>query len=125
VGQSNRFRGRLLASEGSGRFAVELDSGGRVYAAGPSDVSAGEAVSLIVRPEELSIEVTEGNGDFNAVVTAITYLGASRQLRLASERLGELMAVVQGARHPAREGDRVAVTWEPSGAWIVPEVPSP
>jgi spermidine/putrescine transport system ATP-binding protein len=123
VGQSNRFSGRVLGPQGPGRFVVELETGARVPASGPPRLMPGDAVSVIVRPEELAIEANSesSDDDLAATVSTITYLGASRQLRLVSERLGELVAMVQGAAHPAREGDRVAVTWEPDAAWIVPE----
>jgi spermidine/putrescine transport system ATP-binding protein len=123
VGQSNRFSGRVLGPDVPGRFVVELETGSRVPASGPHHLMPGDAVSVIVRPEELTIESTSdaSDGDLTATVSTITYLGPSRHLRLASERLGDLVALVQGAAHPAREGDRVAVTWEPDAAWIVPE----
>jgi spermidine/putrescine transport system ATP-binding protein len=128
VGLSNRFPGHVIAAAVSGRFTVELEPGTRVQAAGPEGVAEGAPVSVIVRPEELRIAASTGDGgdedDLRARVSTITYLGASRQLRLDSERYGDLVAVVQGALHPAREGDRVTVTWDPDAAWIVPERPA-
>jgi len=129
VGLSNRFAGRIVGQSGAGLYEVEFDAGSRVRAVGPDRLSDGQAVSVIVRPEELRIAGPSGpdsdsSDALRAIVSSISYLGPSRQLRLEAETFGELVAVVQGASRGAGEGDRVTVAWSPDAAWIVPDGPA-
>jgi ABC-type Fe3+/spermidine/putrescine transport system ATPase subunit len=129
VGLSNRFAGRIVGQSGAGLYEVEFDAGSRVRAVGPDRLSDGQAVSVIVRPEELRIAGPSGpdsgsSDALRAIVSSISYLGPSRQLRLEAETFGELVAVVQGASRAAGEGDRVTVAWSPDAAWIVPDGPA-
>ncbi len=128
VGLSNRFRGRVFENGRDGRFTVELDTGGRIAASGPPDLAPGREVSVILRPEELRIGgpdvrdvAADGTEPHRARVSDVSYLGPSRYIRLESERLGELLATLQGTSHVAGEGDPVTVSWTPDAAWIVPE----
>jgi hypothetical protein len=104
----------VAGRDGDG-YAVRLGDGSVVAAAGPPDLAEGAAVSVIVRPEDVLL----ADGGLPARVTAVSYLGPSRSVRLESEALGGLVATVPGNAGPLAEDARVAVSWRGRDAWLV------
>jgi putative spermidine/putrescine transport system ATP-binding protein len=90
----------------------------------PPQASAGQTVSLAVRPEELELGATEGHNNLRGTVESITFLGSIVRVRvnageaslnadLFNERLLELPKV----------GDAVTINFPEHAAWIL-ESPS-
>jgi spermidine/putrescine transport system ATP-binding protein len=118
VGEANRFPGKVSAADGD-RYRVALDGGPEVAARGPADLSPGQAVTMIVRPEHVKIQ---HNGDAGppARVTDASFMGPVRRLRLESERLGTLIVAQHGEAALAPLDTRVGVSFNDGAAWLVP-----
>jgi ABC-type Fe3+/spermidine/putrescine transport system ATPase subunit len=114
VGMANRLAGKVSTRAGDG-YAVRLEDGSTQEASGPEGLAEGDAVSLIVRPEDVRLD----SGGVPATVRSVSYLGPSRSVRLDTEHLGELVATVPGSAGPVAEGDRTGVAWSPRDAWLV------
>jgi ABC-type Fe3+/spermidine/putrescine transport system ATPase subunit len=114
VGMANRLAATVTGPSAAG-YTVRLADGTTAEAAGPAGLAGGDAVSLIVRPES----VTVGAIGVPAVVRALSYLGPSRSLRVEAETLGPLAVTIPGNAGPVAEGDRVAVSWSAADAWLV------
>jgi spermidine/putrescine transport system ATP-binding protein len=114
VGMANRLAATVTGPSAAG-YALRLADGTTAEAAGPAGLAAGDAVSLIVRPEN----VTVGATGVPAVVRALSYLGPSRSLRVEAETLGPLAVTIPGNAGPVAEGDHVALSWSPADAWLV------
>ena len=114
VGMANRLAAEVTSSSADG-YDVRLSDGSPAAAAGPSGLAEGEAVSLIVRPENVRLAADGVPG----VVRSVSYLGPSRALRVESEKLGDVAVTVPGNAGPVAEGDRVALAWSPADAWLV------
>jgi spermidine/putrescine transport system ATP-binding protein len=130
IGVSNPIRGRIITFDASSRRAeVESDSGLRLAgtvtdpAASPS---AGDAVTVAVRPERLRVEAlgAGARGDLEASGSTVidgrihqgTYLGFQTEYRITTQYAGELIARRQNAagassgQGPA-PGEPVRVSW--------------
>jgi ABC-type Fe3+/spermidine/putrescine transport system ATPase subunit len=86
-------------------------------------LTAGDAVTVITRPERLEVIAADGAGEAPPGSTQIdgriqqgTYLGDQTEYRIVTERLGELIvrhqnAAGAGGALGAGPGDRVIVRW--------------
>jgi spermidine/putrescine transport system ATP-binding protein len=114
VGLANRLPGTVGGRSADG-FEVRLADGTAAAAAGAEGLAEGDAVSLIVRPENVRL----AENGIPAVVRSVSYLGPSRSLRVETETLGELAVTVPGNAGAVADGDRVGLAWSPSDAWLV------
>jgi spermidine/putrescine transport system ATP-binding protein len=115
VGSSNRIAATVESVAGE-TYRLAAPGGPRFEALGPPGVGVGSAVTVIVRPERISLS---GDG-IPAVLTDVSYVGPARHLTVDCERLGVMYATVGGADGQVAEGDPVAVSWPSEAAWIVP-----
>jgi spermidine/putrescine ABC transporter ATP-binding subunit len=114
VGESNLLRGTVVAAT-SGTLRVVTVGGAEFSVAGGA--SAGQAVTLLIRPESLRLVTDQPSGPpgLQGVVEDATYLGGLRKYTI---RLNPSEALV--ARLPSRTatgqlspGSRVRVEWDP------------
>ena len=127
IGVSNPIKGRVVAFDAVNRQArVESDNGlvlnGTVtdIAASPS---AGDMVTVAIRPERLRVEPAEGGPATNGSpavrgrISQGTYLGDQTEYRVATEQAGELVVRRQNTDGAATTqglgpGDAVVVRWD-------------
>lgn len=126
VGTANRFSGRIEEVRGDNRYLVHLENDDRIESSGTSELTLGERVCVIVRPEEVRVldqsqPPVDSEDGFTAEVEHVSYLGPLRHVRLRSNHLGTLLATMGGNTAPVREGERVAVSWSPDSTWVVPD----
>ena len=121
VGTANRFAGRVEAVEAD-RYSVAIDGVGRRTAGGPTGLTAGTAVQVLVRPENLQLETRrdDGSADLDAAVVDTAFMGAERTVRLHSPKLGELTATARGSGQSPVPGSRVRLSWADEDAWLIP-----
>ncbi len=120
VGDSNRWRGRVVGSD-TGTLVVETDSGMSILAAAAvgSRPATGEAVEIFVRPESIAIRrageaATPGPGPQNArpgVLESLLFNGANSRALVRTDK-GEVIAVALPQTDEARalgEGSRLTI----------------
>ena len=123
LGKSNFLEGRV-ASVGPGEFALDTGVVVRVPPGGAVPATGSRGL-LSLRPEKLSL-LNEGETADNVAdgrVTGFAYLGAGFALRVATERLGEIRAIIpawQSGIAPA-EGLPVRLGWSADAAVPVEE----
>ena len=125
IGRSNTIGGRIAEALAGDLYKVET-SCGIVAANGPARLAAGDAVRVMIRPENISIRRPqagpgEATGDVNVLDGAVTnsvYHGNANQIgvRLSG---GEPMTVDVSGRTPFDAGEAVALRFAPSDAWLL------
>jgi spermidine/putrescine transport system ATP-binding protein len=118
VGEANRFPGKVSRADG-GRYRVALDGGPELAARGPDGLAPGQAVTMIVRPEQVKIEQDSVTGPPTRVAD-VSFLGPVRHLKLESEGFGTLVATQHGEAASAPLGAQVGVSFNDGAAWLVP-----
>lgn len=118
VGENNKLAGKL-DRDGSGRFFIPLDGGGRILVEPPAMVEVGEPVEVFIRPEAMSInpETTPDSvNKINAVVKAVLFDGGNSALLCVIEGPSKELTVrlPQNVPHDIRANDRVCVAWDPA-----------
>ncbi len=120
TGATNRLSGRVLDRQGE-FGTIEAASGHRLTAWLPVGVSAGAAVKIVVRPENVQCGAHgSGANQFTARVLAQRYEGVQTVYDLAV--LGGQLVVLElgtSARHPV-DSD-VAITMPPALCWAYPD----
>lgn len=114
LGQANALVGTVLsrAADGYGTVAVGGD-GGRVRVSLPTQGVEGSLVDLLVRPEAIALDVTDGGGDglMNGVVTRIAYQGHRTECYV---RVGDaIVRVLRPAADGVGPGDPVWLRIDP------------
>ena len=132
VGIANRLSGRLRGSAPGDRYEIDIDGVGRRRAGGPPGLTAGDQVTVVIRPEDLHLEPAAAApgaetpraavGTVLAAVVDVAFLGAHRTVRLSAGSLGHLVAVGRGQLAVAPE-DKVTLSWADDDAWVVPAGP--
>jgi ABC-type Fe3+/spermidine/putrescine transport system ATPase subunit len=102
---------------------------GKLRVSPPDDgaTAAGEAVTVGIRPEKLTLEVTEPSNGANCVkgrLTAASYLGERNHFFVTVEGVDEPISVASQNSSPValqgwNEGGEVWLTWEPEGARLL------
>jgi spermidine/putrescine transport system ATP-binding protein len=126
IGTSNFIPGTVIEADAARRTATVKSTNGLmlpgVVTDGTAGLAAGDAVTVAVRPERLSV-LPEATGDAPAGyvqvagrITQGTYLGDQTEYRIQTDVLGELIARHQnntgvGSALGAGPGDPVIVRW--------------
>ncbi|GIP40074.1 polyamine-transporting ATPase [Paenibacillus sp. J31TS4] len=125
IGKSNKLTGEVLRAEGD-RLLVQLDSGSTIEAPlrGKS-FSGGEAVSVYIRPEHLSVSegaaAAAGGSQLTGKVHLSSFLGSFTEFEVATGQ--ETMTVRLPAMDRLRgleSGETVTVSWNPEHAFVFP-----
>lgn len=124
VGQSNFINTRVLAVGTNGEVSVGLPGGTTTVVRSSANVQAGSSVTLVLRPEKLSIskpeDVNLGNRLIGTIAEVI-YLGhATRSSVLLTG--GMRLSVQQANRNDSghfEPGQKVAVQWAHEDGWLV------
>lgn len=129
VGDSNRWKGRVLAVS-SPCCQVELEGGGRILATPRGPVGVGEGVEVFVRPEALRLAGSaegEGRNRLAGRLDSLLFNGANSRLLV---RIGEMLVEVDGRDAGGGlatpvAGDAVAVECDPARALCFAEPARP
>ncbi len=127
IGVSNPIRGRIVEFDATTRRAqVESDSGLKLLGEVTDPTArpaAGDEVTVVIRPERLSVgpadESVDGNDGWTSVSGRIhqgTYLGDQTEYRITTGQAGEMIARRQntsgvGSVSGVGPGDAVVVKW--------------
>jgi spermidine/putrescine transport system ATP-binding protein len=125
IGTSNFMAATVVSAE-AGKATVRSDNGlvlqGRVTDR-DAGLSAGDSVTVAIRPERLEVATADGNPPPTPGTTVVeghikqgTYLGDQTEYRVTTEQAGDLIVVHQnvagaGGAVGAGPGDRVVVRW--------------
>lgn len=109
LGDSTAFHGRRTAD------GIDGDDGLLVFS-GSSDVPAGAAAAIVVRPERLALAALDshdpGRNAVRATVTDVVYLGSSRKIVLRRQAGGSaIVREAAGLQSDFQVGEEVLVTW--------------
>lgn len=127
IGSANLLPGRVVAAAGND-ITVDLTVGTRVQALSSDTLVEGEQVSVMLRPERLSIKPAERLSEVAAAglgiagtVQDLVFQGASARLAL---RLADGTVVVTNVATDAdlpflRPGDEVCASWRPGAAYAL------
>jgi ABC-type Fe3+/spermidine/putrescine transport system ATPase subunit len=89
-------------------------------------VAEGQDVTLMVRPERLSIEPAGGPG-IQATLTGVVFQGPVLRCQARTDLGSDLVAHVGTGELPRglQPGDRVCLSWEPDAGYVVAEELAP
>ena len=113
VGDSNRWKGRVL-SVVDGTAKVETDDGGSLVSAlGDGDVREGALVDVFVRPEAISLTEAAGENSRQGVVDSLLFNGANSRalVRTPAGNLIEVAVNLMGDAAAMQPGDAVRISW--------------
>jgi ABC-type Fe3+/spermidine/putrescine transport system ATPase subunit len=123
VGRSVMLHGTLKSRDGA-MAVVMLGDGSRVDVAAANcatGLSAGDAVSVWTRPEDLQVAPAQGSdgppGTLSGTVTSAVFLGEKYGCAIALDCGQAIWTYVQRAYHPKRD-DRVRLTLDPQCAHV-------
>jgi len=127
IGSANLLPGTVAGANGDD-LRIDLQSGTRIAAVGNASVGIGDKVSVMLRPERITVTVGADSRDghnLEATVTDLVFQGASARL---SVRLGDSTDLVThiGADDEIpflRPGDAVNIGWKPGAAYAIPGWP--
>jgi len=115
IGTTNFFNGKVASVQGD-ELCIELAGQGQIWAQAPTDLPVGQAVTVSVRPERLSLSADAPN-HLNGTLDDVVFVGNDLQyfVRLPS---GERAVVREQNRGSDKNlpaiGDAVTVSWTPS-----------
>jgi spermidine/putrescine transport system ATP-binding protein len=131
IGSANLLPGRVIENSQDGSI-VELLAGPRIVAHGPQQMLIGSEVSVMLRPERLSLRpASEGaqlqvsGRGLEGTVRDLVFQGASARLLLQlADGTGVVTNVATDTDLPfLRPGDSVSITWKPGAAYLIPGWP--
>jgi spermidine/putrescine transport system ATP-binding protein len=127
IGSANLLPGRIAENSSEGSI-VDLLAGPRVLAHGPEQLPVGSQVSVMLRPERLSLlpaaeahQLQISGRGLEGTVSELVFQGASARILL---QLPDGTRVVTNVATDAdlpflRPGDSVAMTWKPGAAYLI------
>jgi putative spermidine/putrescine transport system ATP-binding protein len=124
IGESNLLRGRVSAVDGAGVEVTLGDGATRVTATAHARVARGDAVRVMVRPQNIAPAANGGNTLRGRVVESMI-TGSLTKLYVASPFSGEEPIVLSyptsAATQPLAVGSELAFSWQRRDAVAVPE----
>ncbi|MCK6451676.1 MAG: ABC transporter ATP-binding protein [Alphaproteobacteria bacterium] len=129
VGENNAIAGKVAASEYG--YAVLDTPFGRLRAANPRNVAAGEAALLFVRPERVRLAAPGANGADNVVESQVldgVFEGPVANILLANEGQQRPITVSlsnDGNTPRVARGERRRITFSPDDAILLPPASRP
>lgn len=128
IGRANLLRAEVgervdTTADGEPIYRIEVDGIGTAGAVGQPGLT-GSTRTVLVRPHRLQIELEEAEaplGTQSGVVDAISYTGDSLGygIRVGDQHLQTELPTATGTWAP--RGTRVAVSWKPEMAYLIPE----
>ena len=122
IGENNRLSGRVTSIDDDGICAVDV-GGETVQALRIAPCDPGDATTLSIRPERVSIAPESGlySNEFEAGIEDITFLGDHLRLRLdVCGRSDFVVKIPNMVGHGAViEGDRIRIGWTPTDCRVL------
>jgi len=124
IGKVNLFEGRVVERRDGG-WLVDYGVGQKEAASAAAELSPGQAVRAVVRPESLRLgPAGGGTGFFHGTVRKVVYLGPTVEYEVQVE--GQARAVNALVSNPIeaglqREGDPVSLDFHPRAAHLLPK----
>ena len=126
VGEVNRLAGKVTAVHDGGRcYDVLLSTGRTVLVPGDPGPLSGDAVDVVVRPEDLTLGPDGLEGPdavtMDATVADLVFQGPATVIwaRLADDSVVTVSAAARIADHLA-VGAATSVVWRPRESWLLP-----
>ena len=121
IGQANLIAGKVLAKDSS-LTSIAVDGIGQLVAPSREAIMPGHSVTLMIRPEDLSISLAPV-GEWNtieATVERISYLGATQNI---AARAGGAVLILNAGRQEKvpGAGAKAYVSWPPSRGFLIPQ----
>jgi spermidine/putrescine transport system ATP-binding protein len=133
IGVSNLMPGEVTKANGD-RTTVRLESGPEVDADSPGEVSVGDRVHAVVRPEKLIISAANGNApsgpSVEGMVESSVYLGTATQIVVGLDGDTRMTVLVPNADESERArlpggGAPVRLSWAPEHIHVVRAAATP
>jgi ABC-type Fe3+/spermidine/putrescine transport system ATPase subunit len=123
LGPANLLQGQLEGTDARGESIVRTPIGRLVGQGPPAPLASGAPVTVVIRPEALSIapNVPPGCNRFAAMIERQVFLGETRQLYLRGPGDWPIMALaLQSLSQGLREGQSLTVSFPPEAVLVLP-----
>ncbi|RUU12688.1 ABC transporter ATP-binding protein [Mesorhizobium sp. USDA-HM6] len=119
LGKANMLAGTVSKSDGP--TAVTLASGQTVNVTSPRPLAQGSKVTVVVRPQKLSVGAAEGANRLSGRVVSTSYLGGSAiyEIDIGGKASVRANAPING--RVVREGETIEVGFDPGGCVLLDE----
>ena len=124
IGTSNVLKGTIQQVTG-GTAVLALSPVDRILVPVDGTVSAGDAITMTVRPEKIMISTEQPEGDLSVVrgtVSEVVYLGTYNSYTVALADGAEVTVFQQNAHDSsvtAERGDTVWLSWQPRHSYVL------
>lgn len=124
IGTSNVLKGTIQEVTG-GTAVLALSPVDRILVPVDGTVSAGDAITMTVRPEKIMISTEQPEGDLSVVrgtVSEVVYLGTYNSYTVALADGAEVTVFQQNAHDSsvtAERGDTVWLSWQPRHSYVL------
>ncbi|MER8607438.1 ABC transporter ATP-binding protein [Mesorhizobium sp. M1233] len=120
IGKANMLTGTVSKSDGS-TAAVILAAGQTVKVVSPKPLSPGAAVTVVVRPQKLSLGSGAMASQLSGRVVSTSYLGGSVTYDIDIGGEGPVRANTQINGQVVREGETINIGFDPAGCVLLDE----
>ena len=120
LGKANMLAGTVSASEGS-TVTITLAAGQTVEIVPPKPLSRGAAVTVVVRPQKLSLGSIDTANRLSGRVVSTSYLGGSAiyEIDIGDKRTVRANTQIDGP--VVREGEAINIGFDPAGCVLLDE----
>jgi spermidine/putrescine ABC transporter ATP-binding subunit len=118
LGKANMLAGTVSAVDGA-KATVALAAGQSVSVVSPRPLEQGAAVTVVVRPQKLSVAAASGENRLSGRVVSTSYLGGSAiyEIDLGGKTIVRANNAITGRL--AREGETVEIGFDPAGCVLL------
>ncbi|MET3590716.1 MULTISPECIES: ABC transporter ATP-binding protein [Mesorhizobium] len=119
LGKANMLAGTVSKSDGP--TAITLAAGQTVHVTSPRPLTQGSKVTVVVRPQKLSVGATAGANRLSGRVVSTSYLGGSAiyEIDIGGKTSVRANASING--RVVREGEAIEVGFDPAGCVLLDE----
>lgn len=127
IGETNFMEGRVLEVDPV-KTTVALDSGVHVLARATEGLSAGQAITVAVRPEKISLHESPPDQGISvpATVEEAVYIGTDTRYRAriggkqdVVARIQNVGGIMDGGAHSFQKGDHIYLVWPTDSAMVL------
>ncbi|SEF93809.1 ABC transporter ATP-binding protein [Marinobacterium lutimaris] len=121
IGESNIFSGRVL--ESTPEFS-RVDLGGAEVICNNPTLSAGEQVSLLIRPEHFHLKAADepsSSRGLTAVLEQSVFIGRDHQLHCRMGNGQEVSALIRSSFKALQAGQPLTLEYDPAAWHVIPE----
>ncbi|MDG4901080.1 MULTISPECIES: ABC transporter ATP-binding protein [unclassified Mesorhizobium] len=119
LGKANMLAGTVSRSDG--QIAVTLAAGQTVHVTSPRPLAPGSKVTVVVRPQKLSVGAAAGTNQLSGRVVSTSYLGGSAIYEIDFGGKTSIRANAPINGRIVREGETIEVGFDPSSCVLLDE----